>query len=257
MTTQLKDEIVQIEGINIHVMRKGSGEPLIYLHGSNGNPAWTPFLESLSQHFDVIAPEHPGFGKSETAPWIREVDDLVYFYRSLLDHYGIEKAYFVGQSFGGWITAEFASSQTHRVKKFVLIAAAGIYKEGAERADLFAMSPEETISRLVHSPEAQQRLKELSSSPEALSLSIRNTQAFARFAWRISYNVKLPTRLRWAKAPALVLWGEFDRVISKEYADYYASLLPDAQAKIISNCGHLPYMEKPEETANAVIDFCK
>ena len=60
------------------------GAPLLYLHGALGVYAWTPFMEQLSQRFDLIVPDHPGFGGSDTPDWLDNVGDLAYFYLDLM-----------------------------------------------------------------------------------------------------------------------------------------------------------------------------
>ena len=54
-------------------------------HGGGGAPLWLPFMETLSQRFDVIVPEHPGFGASDTPDWLDQVGDLAYFYLDVID----------------------------------------------------------------------------------------------------------------------------------------------------------------------------
>jgi hypothetical protein len=56
---------IAVRGCRIRLMRGGAGDPLLYLHGASG-AAWLPVLQKLSEKFDVIAPEHPGFGESDT-----------------------------------------------------------------------------------------------------------------------------------------------------------------------------------------------
>ena len=65
-----------VTGCRIRVMRKGRGEPLLFLHGASGASRWLPFMDQLAESFDVIVPEHPGFGASETPDWLDTVGDL-------------------------------------------------------------------------------------------------------------------------------------------------------------------------------------
>ena len=75
-----------VRGCNIGLMRGGAGEPLLILHGASGAGAWLPFMRSLAEKFDVIVPEHPGFGDSDTPDWLDTIHDLAYFYLDFLDH---------------------------------------------------------------------------------------------------------------------------------------------------------------------------
>ena len=69
----------------VRLRRGGKGEPLLFLHGAGGWPAWGPFLESLAGAYDVLMPEHPGFGRSDNPPWIRNVGDVAMYYLDFLD----------------------------------------------------------------------------------------------------------------------------------------------------------------------------
>jgi pimeloyl-ACP methyl ester carboxylesterase len=67
---------VSVDGATIRLYRAGSGQPLVFLHGAGGHTGWMAFLEELSMRFEVFAPEHPGFGRSDDPPWLDEVGDL-------------------------------------------------------------------------------------------------------------------------------------------------------------------------------------
>ena len=62
MAADYSTSAVAVGGCRIRLMRGGAGEPILYLHGASG-ANWLPFLQKLSNNFDVIAPEHPGFGE--------------------------------------------------------------------------------------------------------------------------------------------------------------------------------------------------
>jgi pimeloyl-ACP methyl ester carboxylesterase len=60
--TDVHHSVEKIDGCNVSVRRRGVGQPLLFLHGAGGGNRWLPFMEALSQNFEVIVPEHPGFG---------------------------------------------------------------------------------------------------------------------------------------------------------------------------------------------------
>ncbi|MGZ3324280.1 MAG: alpha/beta fold hydrolase, partial [Xanthobacteraceae bacterium] len=76
--------MIPVRDCRIRVMRGGSGSPLLFLHGGGGAGTWLPFMARLAETFDVIVPEHPGFGESETPPWLDTVSDLANFYLDFL-----------------------------------------------------------------------------------------------------------------------------------------------------------------------------
>ena len=88
----------------------------MFLHGANGGGRFLPFMEKLAAHFEVIAPEHPGFGKSDSPAWLDNVQDLGHFYASFLEQLGLSDVTLVGTSLGGWIAAETALRAPSRLR---------------------------------------------------------------------------------------------------------------------------------------------
>src|SRR6202142_757767 len=93
---------IAVKGCRIRVMRGGAGDPLVYLHGASG-ASWLPFLQSLTQKYDVIAPEHPGFGESDAPDWLDTIHDLAYFYLDVLEQLKLRNVHLVGNWLGGWL----------------------------------------------------------------------------------------------------------------------------------------------------------
>src|SRR5437764_969306 len=98
----------QVRDIGVRLLRDGAGAPLIYLHGAAGLPAWLPFFTQLADKFQVVVPEHPGFGDSDNPAWIRNIGDVAMYYLDFLDSLNAQRVHLVGHSLGGWIAAELA-----------------------------------------------------------------------------------------------------------------------------------------------------
>src|SRR5262249_58630610 len=79
----------------VHLFRSGAGEPVLFLHAAGGAGTWPEFHARLADSFDVIAPDHPGFGKSDDFPEVDDITDLVYHYLDVLDGLGLETVHFV------------------------------------------------------------------------------------------------------------------------------------------------------------------
>src|SRR5208282_4052770 len=91
-----------IAGCKVNLRRAGRGEPLLFLHGAQGVPGWLPFMAALARRFEVIVPEHPGFGSSDTPDWLDNVADLAFFYLDFMAALGLKRVNLVGTSLGGW-----------------------------------------------------------------------------------------------------------------------------------------------------------
>ncbi len=118
-----------VAGCTSRMLRKGAGAPLLYLHGASGAGVWQPFMEALSEDFDVIVPEHPGFGAAETPDWLDSIHDAAYYYQEFLRDFDLTGVHLVGNSMGGWISCLIAKRMPERIAALVTIAAAPDFTE--------------------------------------------------------------------------------------------------------------------------------
>jgi len=254
------DELVEVRGARIRMLRAGSGEPLVYLHSVLGEVTWLPFFDILSRNFTVYVPAHPGFAGSEGIERTDTVHDLVFHYADLLDELGLEKPHIVGLCLGGWIAAELAVHYAHRVRKLVLIDAMGLNVAGNIIPDIFAANPNETRSLMFVNPDSELAHSFVSDAPSAemLNVMLTSRQASARVAWNpYLHDPKLRDRLYRVKARTLILWGEADRLIPLEHGRLYEEKINGARLSIVKGCGHLPPLEKSHDTARHVLEFLK
>src|SRR5215204_4893664 len=99
--------MISVAGIELEMFERGQGTPIFYLHGGAGLDV--PFLDLLAKERRVVAPSHPGFGKSSLPDWLDSVDDIAHIYLELMDRMRLTRADLVGFSIGGWIAAEIAT----------------------------------------------------------------------------------------------------------------------------------------------------
>ena len=139
-----------INGCKTRFMRGGKGAPLLFLHGGGGAGAWLPFMEKLSERFEMIVPEHPGFGGSDSPDWLDNIGDVAFFYLDMIEKFGLKGINLVGTSLGGWISCEIAVRDNSALNRLVLVAPAGIHVKGIAKGDTFMWSPEQTMRNLFH-----------------------------------------------------------------------------------------------------------
>jgi pimeloyl-ACP methyl ester carboxylesterase len=251
-----RSEIVSVGETRTHLIRGGRGKPLVILHPEFGAGKWFPYHERLAARFQVFAPDHPGFGKSERPDWLRDIDDIVFHYVELLDVLKLDRVFLAGTSVGGWIAAELAIARPDRIERLVLAAAAGIKVEGVDRFDVFIHPIEETLLHLFHDPSRAAQLLPTTPSTEVIVQAYREAGSLARLAWNpYLFNPKLERRLRRISAPTLVIWGEDDRFLPVEHAHVFASKIPAARLHLVAGCGHLVPFEKTEEFVRQVSAF--
>jgi pimeloyl-ACP methyl ester carboxylesterase len=245
-----------VAGCKTRIMRAGGGKTMLFLHGAGGARIWLPFMEKLSQRFDLIVPEHPGFGGSDTPEWLDNVGDLAFFYLDLIDQLGLKDINLVGTSMGGWTAAEIAVRSCHDLATLVLSAPAGIHLKGVPKGDTFMWSPEEYTRNLVHDQKlADEMVKRPISEDEQLAIN-KNRLTMAKLAWQPRlYNPHLRKWLHRINVPTLILWGDDDKVIPPAYGPAYQKLIPDARLEIIKACGHLPQVERADEWTGKIVAF--
>jgi len=252
-----KERMETVAGCRVKLMRKGHGEPLLFLHGAAGAGKWLPFMEMLAERYDVIVPEHPGFGSSETPEWLDTIGDLAFFYLDLIEQLDLDAVHLVGTSIGGWIAAELAAKNVSRLKTLTLVAPAGIHVKGVKRGDMFMWSPEETAQNLFHNQEIANAVPQPANDEEVM-VALKNRLMTAKLGWSPRmHNPHLRKWLHRVQVPTLILWGDDDKLLPAEYGPAYRDLIPNSRLEIISQCGHLPHVEKAEEFTTRVDSFIK
>jgi pimeloyl-ACP methyl ester carboxylesterase len=247
-----------VDGTRIDLVERGSGPPLLFLHAENGIEPALAAIDELAKSAHVIAPTHPGFGRSELAAGMRTVDDLSYFYLDLLDQLDLSDVTVVGVSFGAWIAAEIAVKSTARMSRLVMANAVGIKvsdRETRDIADIFALTDQEYLDITYCDPNAGRR--DFKALPDAEVLAAaRAREATARFAWSpYFHNPRLKTRLHRIHIPTLFLWGAHDRMLSENYGRAYCAMIPGARFQPIERAGHFPHQEQPKVFAERVLAF--
>lgn len=249
---------IEIRGCKLNVCRGGKGEPLLFLHGAQGLNPHEPGLEALAANFDVIAPDHPGFGKSDLAGAIEDIGDLALFYLDLLDAMELDQVHFVGQCIGGWLALEIAIRNTEHIKSLVLVNSAGIRLKGIPRADMFVCSEDELLKLLFADEGGTEWLQSWRATPDMEDIYDRNRAAAARYSWAPRLcNPKLDRWLHRIDVPTHIVWGNEERIIPRAYATALKDRIPCATLATISGCAHMPHIEQPQAFAGEIVKFIR
>ncbi len=130
-TTTLTEHTVIVAGKPIFVAEAGRGTPVVMLHGggpgASGVSNYSRNIDALAEHFRVIVPDMPGYGRS--AKGVDQSDPFGYLadtIRGLIDELGIGTACLVGNSYGGAAALRLALDTPQRVDKLVLMGPGGI-----------------------------------------------------------------------------------------------------------------------------------
>jgi pimeloyl-ACP methyl ester carboxylesterase len=245
---------IAMPGGEVQLLRGGDGPPLLLLHGGGGSD-WGPLHEALAEHFDVLAPHHPGMGRSDDFDAFQGVDDLVFHYDDLLDVMSLASVTVVGLAFGGWLGAELAVLSPGRVEQLVLVAPLGLRIPEHPVTDIFLMSPEQRLAAAFHD------VTRAPAVPEGLDIdafmeNFRDQTALARFAWMpFMSNPKLESRLHRVRARTLVVAAAEDAVIPRAHPERYAERIAGARLEVVDDVGHVLLVERPQAVVDVVTSF--
>ena len=274
MATELTNRSVDVGGTKINYVEKGSGPPLVLIHGggpgASGLSTYRKNLDAFAAKHRVIVPDLPGYGLSENKyPKAPVFTTLANVTLGLMDKLDIEKADMVGNSLGGGTALRAAFDHPQRVGKLVLMGPGGslpahtpMPTEGLLRMLTFYAGEGPTIEKvkkvidlLVFDPSTitpallQERL-EASSRPDVIEAPpLANLMA----GYPEDQLWRLP--LEKLTHETLLVWGREDRVVP---LDSYVPLLktiPNARLHVFPKCGHWAQWEKADEFNELVLNF--
>ena len=277
LTFEATSRTVNAGAWTIHYNEAGdpSAPAVVLLHGSGpGATGWSNFktnIDALAEHFHVIAPDMPGWGRSDAVT--RDEMDHAKAAVQLLDALGIEQAAFVGNSMGGITTLRLATEYPERVSHVItmgpgsgpqpkLFSPAGGLSEGMKTLVAAYRAPSvESMTRLTEvmtydsarfaTPElAAERAENAKAHPQHLANYL---DGFAKggpiakwFRLEDLPNVQVPT---------LLIHGRDDRVVHYENTLLLLAHIPNSRAVLLNRCGHWAQVEHAQEFNRLVIDF--
>lgn len=246
-------EFIEVAGCKVEVLRGGQGPVLLFLHGAGGASNWAPYMDRLAETFDVIVPSHPGFGRSDTPPWLDRLTDLAYFYLDFIEQFELNEINLVGNSIGGWIAAELAVRSCQWLSSLTLVSPAGIHVKGVPKGDIFLWDAETRVRNNYFDASLAEARLTIEPSEEDADIALKNNFTTAKLAWQPRfYNPDLRKWLHRIHVPTAIVWGANDKVFPEPYAHAYHELIPGSILSVIPRCGHLPHQEKLDEFVSSV-----
>jgi pimeloyl-ACP methyl ester carboxylesterase len=254
--SEAREGFETVAGCKIYVLRGGRGSPLLFLHGGRGAGVWLPFFQALSEHFEVIVPEHPGFGRSDTPDWLDNVGDLANFYHEFIDKLNLRNLNLAGTSLGGWIAADMAVRNCSALRTLSLVAPAGIHVQGVPKGDLFLWTPEQLAHNLFFDQALAEAMLKRAPDDEERRRQAKNALTTAKLGWQPRlYDPNLRKWLHRISCPTLIIWGDSDKLIPPAYGPAFRDLIPGAKLEVLAKCGHLPHVERTGELVASIVKF--
>ena len=244
MRNSRSENFVEVAGSRIHMLRSGTGDTVLSLHSIEGNLGFLPYLDALAQSARVYAPTHPGYGTSERPEWLETISDLARFYLWMIQELGLGRVHLIGGFLGGWIAAEMAVMCPQALHTLTLVGTAGVRPADGEITDIFLLGEEGTLNLAIGDPSPIGAAIEA----EEPNVRIRGREMTTRLCWKpYMHSPSLIHLLPRVEVPALVVWGEHDRIVPVSAGERIADAMPNARLVMIAGAGHLPHIEKPED----------
>jgi 2-hydroxy-6-oxonona-2,4-dienedioate hydrolase/4,5:9,10-diseco-3-hydroxy-5,9,17-trioxoandrosta-1(10),2-diene-4-oate hydrolase len=264
----MTERVVRVNGKDIFVAEAGTGPPVVLLHGggpgASGVSNYSRNIEPLAQHFRVIVPDLPGYGRS--AKGVDGSDPFGYLadhIRGMLDVLGIDRVHLVGNSYGGSCALRLALDTPHRVDKLVLMGPGGVgTTRGLPTAGLKSLlgyyggdGPSldklHTFIRtyLVYDGDAVpesliESRYESSIDPEVVANPPLQRPSGLGTLWRMDFT--RDPRLAKLAAPTLVIWGRDDKVNKPSGAAMLGERMPNADVLLTAKTGHWVQWERAD-----------
>lgn len=258
--------------VKIHYNEVGTGPAIVCLNGAGpGASSWSNFqhnVEAFAREHRVLLVDMPQYGKSAKIPIAYpKLTNLARIMRDFMDAIGLERAHFVGNSFGGQMALKTAIDYPDRVGHLVMIGSAPV------SYSLFSPQPVEGV-KLIGSyykdggPSLEKMRKVLTTLvfdagritdevvKERYEASI-DPETVAVHSLPAPKKQDLSAELGACKSPTLVVWGMDDRAGALDVGLVMTRLIPNAQMHIFNNCGHWAQVEHAAEFSELVLGFFK
>jgi pimeloyl-ACP methyl ester carboxylesterase len=262
-------QFVTVDGVAVHYRDEGVGPPLVLIHGTSSSlHTWDGWADRLARHRRIVRLDLPGFGLTGPAS---DGDYTAARYArlviALLDRLGIDRADVAGNSLGGRVALTLTLAYPTRVRRLVLVDAAGL--GGQKPPAIFALGRTPVAGNLLRwvTPRMMVRknVLEVYADPSRVTDALvdRYYELLRRDGNRQALldrlngplDPALDDRLGEVHVPVLLQWGEQDRWIPLPFAQRFAQGLRDATLVTYPDAGHVPMEELPEATAKDVAAF--
>ncbi len=252
---------------------QGTERPIVFVHGLGGQ--WQNWLENIprfAQERRVVALDLPGFGCSELPSEPISIELYGRVVAELCRRLDLGPVVLVGNSMGGFVSAEVAIRSPEIAERLMLVASAGVSQMELAKRPVMAMA--KAAGLLVTDNVVQMRATAVRPRTRHWAMAIvarhpSRLKADTMFegmmkgaakpgfepALRANLDYDFRDRLPEIGCPVLVVWGEKDMIIPVSDADTFVDLIPGARKIVMENTGHVPMVERPPTFNDLLADF--
>ncbi|MFI5251403.1 MAG: alpha/beta fold hydrolase [Bacteroidota bacterium] len=265
-----EDRFIDIDGIRTHLRIKGTGQPLVLVHGLGGPLMWQKIFDPLARHFQVVILDLPGYGDSNPPQKNFSTDDYAGFLYRCIGELNLKKIHLCGISYGGHISATFAAHHGNIIDSLILIGSTGLMPRPFFLLNNFLLAPSIFFidhiilrSELIMCRMGARSFYNIGNRPSDLchQFFIQLSKDGRRKIWLNSLQNIFSDQLKFRKILAalrvrtLIVWGENDMTASHEYAEEFHRLIAGSTIITYGKCGHSVPLEYPEELCTDILNF--
>jgi pimeloyl-ACP methyl ester carboxylesterase len=233
MQTGIESLKLRVGDNQAHYLKAGSGPPVVLIHGGASDSSdWVYTMAALSHRYCLYAPDLIGFGLSDRNKDGYYLSDFTEFILGFMEALGLEQSVLVGHSFGGRLCLEIALSYPEKVRKLVLLDAAGLGK--ISTLGNIILTGFWVVRKLL-------RLRQ--PFPKFLAREGEDTQWLC-----VNELPKLST-------PTLLIWKRLDPYLPLSIARRAKALIPGAHLAIMPGYGHAPHGQNRDAFNRLLLDF--
>jgi abhydrolase domain-containing protein 6 len=259
---------IKIDDHNIVYLEGGQGPTILLLHGYTANKYnWLSFATFLTKNYHVVIPDIPGYGESSKIErGSYDLSNQISRLHKFAQAVDLKKFHVAGNSMGGLFAGTYAVRYPDEIISLGLFDAAGVMSLGKS-----------VVRNMMEKGENQLVVKDSKDWPRFMALMFVNPPSIPYPIEKVMIKTALANRIFYEKegkelapafyslekdlpnikVPALILWGDQDKIIDVSSVPVFQKGLRNHKTVIIKDCGHLPMLERPQETATQYIDFIK
>lgn len=246
-------------GLGLACERRGSGPPLVLIHGYPlDHSTWDETASLLARDFDLILPDVRGLGESAASEAVYTMTDLAADLAALLEHLKIEKAFIAGHSMGGYIALAFARAYPERLLGLALVSSQAVADTPERKEGRYASARQVAETGVGSVVEAMTPKLSADARVQAYVRELMSRQKPAGVIGCLKAMAERET-LTWVLAnlqcPILLIHGDADVLIPIERAREIKALVSSADLVELPGLGHMPMMEDPAAVAEALKRF--
>ena len=246
---------------DIYIGDEGKGFPLVLVHGFLGSSTmWKPQIDFLKNHFRVITPDLPGFGKSKKAKSHNSIQSLSNLILDCLEEKKIRKFHLLGHSMGGMIVQEMTKNKGDKISKLICYSTGpkgempgrfetvDASRENLKKNGLKEMARNIAKTWFVKGEDAKY-FDVCIEAGRQTSMEAADNSLVAFKNWNGVETLKN------IKNETLIIWGDKDKSYNLKQAKTLEKNISNSSLIIFNGCAHNVHLEKIDEFNRTVLNF--